>query len=98
MTSKEHLELIGEVISTMDSFQQDYGQLRYSFTVSSYANRHLIVVHIFHNNDKMDFVIDETNKQRRLNRMRAELLATFICCVITGFVCYLIGYKAGKGD
>jgi len=63
MTSKKQLELIDKLISTMDSFQQDYGQLRYSFTMSSYANRHLIVVHIFHNNDKMDFVIDETNEE-----------------------------------
>ena len=30
--------------------------------------------------------------------MSAEKLATLICCIITGIVCYFIGYLVGKGE
>jgi hypothetical protein len=47
MCSKELLNNIDELISCMDSFQQDNGELRYQFTVHSYAQCHKIIVNIF---------------------------------------------------
>ena len=53
---------ITDVISTMDSFQQDHGLLRYSFTVQSYAVHHQITVMIVNtqNNKAIQFCVDET--------------------------------------
>jgi hypothetical protein len=64
MLSKEKTELLKNVISTMDSFQQDYGLLRYSINVSSYSGFHQILVNIFNTVDTMtvQFAIDETNE------------------------------------
>ena len=64
MLSKEQSELLEKVISTMDSFQQDYGLLRYSINVSSYTGFHQILVNIFNTQDTMriQFAIDETNQ------------------------------------
>ena len=47
MLSEEKSELLQAVISTMDSFQQDYGNLRYSVNISSYVSFHTILVNIF---------------------------------------------------
>ena len=60
MTNENKLKLIEEVINMIDSFQQDYGQFKYSFTISSYANGHQILCHIAGENRRIDFVVDET--------------------------------------
>lgn len=64
MLSEEKTELLKNVISTMDGFQQDYGLLRYSINVSSYSGFHQILVNIFNTVDTMtiQFAIDETNE------------------------------------
>lgn len=40
-------EELYELMSCMDSFQQDNGELRYQFTVHSYAQCHKTIVSIF---------------------------------------------------
>ena len=46
MIEKSNLIFINEVISAIDSFQQDYGTFRYSITVQSYALHHQLTVNI----------------------------------------------------
>lgn len=46
MTDKTSLTFINEVISAIDSFQQDYGTLRYSITIQSYAAHHQLTVNV----------------------------------------------------
>ena len=61
MLSEEKTELLKNVISIMDSFQQDYGILRYSINVSSYTGFHQILVNIFNTVDTIKlklYVID----------------------------------------
>ena len=41
-----NLIFINEVISAIDSFQQDYGTFRYSITIQSYAMHHQLTVNI----------------------------------------------------
>lgn len=47
MCSKELLNDLDKLVSCMDSFQQDNGELRYTLTVHSYAQCHKIIVNIF---------------------------------------------------
>lgn len=47
MCSKELLNDLDKLVSCMDSFQQDNGELRYTFTVQSYALCHRITVNIY---------------------------------------------------
>ena len=47
MFNKELLNDLDKLISCIDSFQQDNGELRYSFTVHSYAHCHRIIVNIY---------------------------------------------------
>lgn len=46
MTEKSNLIFINEVISAIDSFQQDYGTFRYSLTIQSYALHHQLMVNV----------------------------------------------------
>ena len=46
MTEKSNLIFINEVISAIDSFQQDYGTFRYYITIQSYALHHQLMVYI----------------------------------------------------
>jgi hypothetical protein len=64
MLSKEKTELLKNVISTMDSFQQDYGNLRYSVNISSYVSFHTILVNIFNTSSTVtiQFCITEQDK------------------------------------
>lgn len=55
-----YFSFIKKILSTMDSFQQDYGDLRYSMRINSYATEPRIIITIF---DKVrtktiDFAID----------------------------------------
>jgi hypothetical protein len=47
MCNKELLSDLDKLVSCMDSFQQDNGELRYTFTVQSYALCHSITVNIY---------------------------------------------------
>jgi hypothetical protein len=47
MCSKELLNDLDKLVSCMDSFQQDNGELRYTFTVHSYTQCHKIIVNIY---------------------------------------------------
>lgn len=62
MTEKSNLIFINEVISTIDSFQQDYGTFRYSITIQSYALHHQLSVNITDtkSNNAIRFVIEQT--------------------------------------
>lgn len=53
---------INEVMSAIDSFQQDYGTFRYSITIQSYALQHQLTVNIVDTelNNAIRFVIEET--------------------------------------
>ena len=64
MLSKEQTKLLEDVISTMDSFQQDYGKLHYSVDIGSYSTGHRIIVRAYNydENKAIEFVIDETNE------------------------------------
>lgn len=64
MLSEEKTELLKNVISTMDSFQQDYGKIHYSVNIGSYSNGHRIIVRAYNydENKSIEFVIDETNE------------------------------------
>ena len=57
-------ELLKNVISTMDSFQQDYGKIHYSVNIGSYPTGHRIIVRAYNyvENKSIEFVIDETNE------------------------------------
>ena len=60
MIEKSNLTFINEVISAIDSFQQDYGTFRYSITIQSYALHHQLMVNII--DDKYNatrFVIEQ---------------------------------------
>ena len=65
MLSKEKTELLKAVISTMDSFQQDYGKIHYSVNIGSYPTGHRIIVRAYNydENKSIEFVIDETNEK-----------------------------------
>ena len=62
MTEKSNLTFINEVISAIDSFQQDYGTFRYSITIQSYALYHQLMVSIIDtkSNNAIRFVIEQT--------------------------------------
>lgn len=64
MLSKEKTKLLKNVISTMDSFQQDYGKIHYSVNIGSYPTDHRIIVRAYNydENKSIEFVIDETNE------------------------------------
>jgi hypothetical protein len=62
MISKETLELFNDVISIMDSFQQDYGKCRYSATMDSFAESHLLTVRITYGYKAIMFAVDDINK------------------------------------
>lgn len=62
MIDERGLKLIEKVISLIDSFQQDYGQFRYCFTVHSYANYHMIVCHILGEKKRIEFIIEEKDE------------------------------------
>jgi hypothetical protein len=46
MTDEISLTFINEVITVIDSFQQDYGTFRYSITIRSYVRHHKLTVNI----------------------------------------------------
>ena len=46
MVEKSNLIFINEVISAIDSFQQDYGTFCYSITIQSYALHHQLMVNV----------------------------------------------------
>lgn len=64
MLSEEKTELLKNVISTMDSFQQDYGKIHYSVNIGSYPTGHRIIIRAYNydENKSIEFVIDETNE------------------------------------
>ena len=64
MLSEEKTELLKNVISTMDGFQQDYGKIHYSVNIGSYPTGHRIIVRAYNydENKSIEFVIDETNE------------------------------------
>ena len=64
MLSEEKTELLKNVISTMDSFQQDYRKIHYSVNIGSYPTGHRIIVRAYNydENKAIEFVIDETNQ------------------------------------
>ena len=51
MCNEELLNGLNKLVSCMDSFQQDNGELRYSFTMHSYAHCHRIIVNIFRSDE-----------------------------------------------
>ena len=61
MFEKSNLIFINEVISAVDSFQQDYGTFRYSVTIQSYALHHQLMVTIIDEKyNAIRFVIEQT--------------------------------------
>lgn len=62
MIEKGNLTFINEVISAIDSFQQDYGTFRYSVTIQSYALHHQLTVSVIDtkSNNAIRFVIEQT--------------------------------------
>lgn len=66
MIEKSNLTFINEVISAIDSFQQDYGTFRYSITIQSYALHHQLRVSIIDikSNNAIRFVIEQTLYER----------------------------------
>lgn len=62
MLEKGDLTFISEVISAIDSFQQDYGTFRYSTTIQSYALHHQLMVSVIDtkSNNAIRFVIEQT--------------------------------------
>ena len=64
MLSEEQTKLLEKVISTMDSFQQDYGKIHYSVNIGSYPTGHRIIARAYNydENKSIEFVIDETNE------------------------------------
>ena len=62
MIEKINLIFVNEVVSAIDSFQQDYGTFRYSVTIQSYASHHQLTVSITDTkyNDAVRFVIEQT--------------------------------------
>lgn len=83
MCSKELLNDIDKLVSCMDSFQQDNGELRYQFTVHSYAQSHRVIVNIFksdkvtHKSKAVTFCVDDFDHlyetfKRRTNDLYEE--------------------------
>ena len=62
MLSKDCLELFDEVMSTIDSSQQDNGECRFYATMQSYAENHRIDVRITYYQNVISFTVDEINK------------------------------------
>ena len=64
MLNEERLELLKEVVSVMDSFQQDYGKIHYSVNIGSYPTGHRIIVRAYNydENKSIEFVVDKTDK------------------------------------
>ena len=62
MLEKGDLTFINEVISAIDSFQQDYGTFRYSVTIQSYALNHQLMVSVIDtkSNNAIRFVVEQT--------------------------------------
>lgn len=61
MTDKIGFTFIQEIISAIDSFQQDYGTFRYSITIQSYALHHQLMVNVIDEKyNAIRFVIDQT--------------------------------------
>lgn len=61
MTDKISFTFINEVLSAIDSFQQDYGTFRYSITIQSYALHHQLMVSIIDEKyNAIRFVIEQT--------------------------------------
>ncbi len=62
MLEKGDLNFINEVISVIDSFQQDYGTFRYSVTIQSYALHHQLMVSVIDtkSNNTIRFVVEQT--------------------------------------
>lgn len=62
----ENLIFINEVISAIDSFQQDYGTFRYSVTIQSYALGHQLTVNVsdIQSNNAIRFVVEQTLYER----------------------------------
>lgn len=61
MIDKVNLIFINEVISAIDSFQQDYGTFHYSVTIQSYAQHHQLMVSIVDTKyNAIRFVIEQT--------------------------------------
>lgn len=61
MLNKPNLTFLSEVISTVDSFQQDYGTFRYSITMQSYVQQHKLTVNIISSKSRtaVHFVIEQ---------------------------------------
>ncbi|MBO7735439.1 MAG: hypothetical protein J6S67_22940 [Methanobrevibacter sp.] len=60
MIEKSNLIFINEVISSIDSFQQEYGTFRYSITIQSYALHHQLMVSIIDTKcNAIRFVIEQ---------------------------------------
>lgn len=53
-----YFSFIKKILSTMDSFQQDYGDLRYSVKIGSYVIDPRVVVTIFDKQKQLRFAID----------------------------------------
>ena len=66
MTEKAGLNFINEVLSAIDSFQQDYGRFRYSVTIQSYAMQHQLTVSITDTKScgAVKFVVEQTSYER----------------------------------
>ena len=61
MIDKTSFTFINEVLSAIDSFQQDYGTFRYSITIQSYALHHQLMVSIIDEKyNAIRFVIEQT--------------------------------------
>jgi len=62
MTDKSNLIFINEVLSAIDSFQQDYGTFCYSITIQSYAFHHQLTVNIMDSEclKSTRFIIEQT--------------------------------------
>jgi len=58
---------IDKIISCMDSFQQDHGELRFNLTVQSYAQGHRLTVNVFKTDEAsgksraITFCVEDTN-------------------------------------
>ena len=57
MLSEEKTELLKNVISTMDSFQQDYGKIHYSVNIGSYPTGHRIIVRAYNYDENKSRVV-----------------------------------------
>ena len=62
MISTETLHLLNKTLEIADSFQQDYGKLRYSTRIESYADNHRITVTIQDGWKIIHFAVDKTDE------------------------------------